>query len=61
MLGDMLVAAMLLLPRLCMPAKPLSELLEVDRDPESDAEKQWDKDSIVLQNDFAYGNRADPR
>lgn len=35
--GDMLLAAKLLLPKLCRPAKPLSELLDVDRDPDRDA------------------------
>ena len=42
MLGDMLVAAMLLLPRFCSPANPLNELLDVDNDPEREAVKQND-------------------
>lgn len=45
--GDMLVAAMLLLPMFCKPAKPLNELLDVERDPDNEAEKMKQESSIL--------------
>lgn len=36
--GDMLVAAKLLLPRLCKPGRPLKEDVDVDKLPDKEAE-----------------------
>lgn len=51
--GDILVAAMLLLPRFCKPAKPLNELLDVDNDPDKEAARETYEHYIQApNNDF---------